>query len=387
MLSFNNTEVAFADQNDKGLKKTYYVFKLISISWLNKVGTTMLSLALKLGLPVKGLIRATVFDHFCGGENIVDCENKIQSLAELNVKTILDYSVEGKQDDKDFDLCLQSLLKSVERSKKDDLVPYCVVKLTGLIPFKLLQKASAKQALTKEENIQYQKGLDRTLALSKASFEADIPLLIDAEESWIQDAIDEICLEMMHQFNQEKAIVFNTTQMYRHDRLAYIKELHQLAVKDSFYIGLKVVRGAYIEKERERAEEKGYPSPIQADKAATDQDYDLAIEYCVEYKDRIALCCGTHNEKSSMHLVELMKEKSISPSYSTIYFAQLLGMSNHISFNLSKAGYNVAKYVPYGPVKEVMPYLIRRANENTSVAGQTGRELNLIEAELKRRKR
>jgi len=386
MLSFDNTEIAFADQNDKGLKKTYYVFKLISIGWLNKIGTTLLSFALNLRLPVKGIIKATVFDHFCGGENIVDCESKIQTLAQFNVKTILDYSVEGKQDDKDFDQCLNSLLNSVERSKKDNLVPYCVVKLSGLIPIDLLQKQSAKEDLSKSESIQYQRGLDRTLSLCKASYEANIPLLIDAEESWIQDAIDDITLGMMHQFNKERAIVFNTTQMYRHDRLIYIKNLHQQAVKENFYIGLKVVRGAYMEKERERAEQKGYPSPIQPDKAATDKDYDLAIQYCVQYNDRIALCCGTHNEESSMKLVDLMKEKSIEPSNPTIYFAQLLGMSNHISFNLSKAGYNVAKYVPYGPVKEVMPYLIRRADENTSVAGQTGRELSLIETEIKRRK-
>lgn len=386
MLSFNDTEIAFADKDQEGLKKTYFVFKLISIAWLNKIGTSFLTLALKLRLPVKGIVKATVFDHFCGGENIKDCENRIQELAQFNVKTILDYSIEGKQDDKDFDQCLNSILESVERSKKDGLVPYCVVKLTGLIPFDLLQKKSAQLSFNELESIQFNKGLGRTQTLCQASFAADVPLLIDAEESWIQDAIDEIVLDMMLQFNKTKAIIFNTAQLYRHDRLSYIKTLHQRALKDNFYIGLKIVRGAYMEKERERAAKEGYPSPIQPDKAATDRDYDLAIKYCVDNIDRIALCCGTHNEKSSMALVDLMKAKSLANPHPTIYFSQLLGMSNHISFNLAKAGYNVAKYVPYGPVRDVMPYLIRRADENTSVAGQTGRELSLIEAEIKRRK-
>lgn len=386
MLSFNNTEVAFADKNDKGLKKTHLVFKLISIGWLNAIGTTLLSWALRLNLPVKGLIRATVFDHFCGGENIIDCENRIQELAKFNVKTILDYSVEGKQDDQDFDLCLNSLIESVERSKKDQLVPYCVVKLTGLIPFALLEKVSQKIEVGSDEEKQYQKGLQRTKTLCKASYEANIPLLIDAEESWIQDAIDQIALDMMHEFNRQKAVIFNTAQMYRHDRLAYIKALNQRAEEENFFIGLKVVRGAYMEKERERAERLNYPSPIQANKAATDKDYNLALKYCIDNRKKIALCCGTHNEDSSMYLVELMNENSINPKDPNIYFSQLLGMSNHISFNLANANYNVAKYVPYGPVKEVMPYLVRRANENTSIAGQTGRELNLILQEINRRK-
>ncbi len=386
MLSFNNTKVAFADKDDKGLQKTHLVFKLISIGWLNAIGTSLLSFALKLNLPVKGIIKATVFDHFCGGENIVDCENKIQELAKFNVKTILDYSVEGKQDDEDFDLCLNSLLESVERSKKDQLVPYCVVKLTGLIPFDLLKKVSQKSRLVDSEEEQYNKGLQRTQTLCKASFEAQIPLLIDAEESWIQDAIDQIALDMMHQFNQQKPIIFNTAQMYRHDRLKYIKTLCKQAIDGNFYIGLKVVRGAYMEKERARAERKNYPSPIQPNKAATDKDYDQALKFCIDNRERIALCCGTHNEDSSLYLVELMKERSIDPKDPNIYFSQLLGMSNHISFNLAEAHYNVAKYVPYGPVKEVMPYLVRRANENTSIAGQTGRELNLILQELNRRK-
>lgn len=387
MLSFNNTQVAFADKNDKELKKTYYVFKLISIAWLNKVGTTLLNLALFLRLPVKGIIKTTVFNHFCGGESIADCKTRIQQLADYNVKTILDYSVEGDQDEKAFEACLGQLLEGLKLAQKEAAIPFCVVKLTGLIPFGLLEKVSAKKELNATEKASFEKGKARVHTIAKAAVAADTPFMIDAEESWIQDAIDDITHELMIEFNQKQVCIYNTAQMYRHDRLAYIKSIHQRAKQEGFLIGLKVVRGAYMEKERERAEEKGYPSPIQPDKAASDRDYNAAIEYIVNHIDEIALCCGTHNEESSLLLTQLMKEKGIAIDHKHIYFAQLLGMSNHISFNLSKAGYNVAKYVPYGPVVDVMPYLIRRADENTSVAGQTGRELSLITKEIERRKK
>lgn len=387
MLSFNNTEVAFADKNDKALKKTYYVFKLISIGWLNKIGTSLLSFALWLKLPVKGIIKATVFNHFCGGESIEDCETRIQQLAEYNVKTILDYSVEGKQDDEDFDRCLGKAVGSIERAKLDNNIPFCVIKLTGLIPFDLLEKISAQETLSDEENTNFLKGRNRVDIICQNAINAGIPLMIDAEESWIQDAIDEIALLMMFRYNKERAIVYNTAQMYRHDRLEYIKRLYIQCLEESFYIGLKIVRGAYMEKERDRAAKMGYPSPIQPDKISTDKDYNLAIEFCIENNQRIALCAGTHNEDSSLMLAKLIEKNGIEPNTPTIHFSQLLGMSDHISFNLAKAGFNVAKYVPYGPVVDVMPYLIRRADENTSVAGQTGRELSLISQELDRRKK
>jgi len=385
MLSFENTKIAFASRSNNELKKAHFVFKFLAISWLNSIGTKLTTFALNLSLPVKGIIKWTVFDHFCGGEDILDCENTIQGLANYNVRTILDYSVEGKQNEADFDHCLGKAVSSIERAKLDGNVPFCVIKLTGLIEFDLLEKISAGTVLSEEENIEFLKGRNRVDIIAQNAFNAHIPLMIDAEESWIQNAIDEIAHLLMTRYNLESPIIYNTAQMYRHDRLFYIKNLHQKAEEGNFYIGLKIVRGAYMEKERNRATKMDYISPIQPSKSATDVDYDRAILFCVENISRISICAGTHNEKSSLLLTEVMKDHQILEDDSRIYFSQLLGMSDHISFNLSKVNFNVAKYVPYGPVREVMPYLIRRADENTSVAGQTGRELNLIRKELNRR--
>ncbi|MEQ8625926.1 MAG: proline dehydrogenase family protein [Vicingaceae bacterium] len=387
MLSFNNTKIAFANKSDLFLKKSYWLFKLVSIGWLNKIGTTLLEIALKLNLPVIGMVKATVFEHFCGGESIEDCEPRIQELMHYNVKTILDYSVEGKQKEKDFDEFLGKAVASVERASKDKSIPFCVFKMTALIPFDLLKKYSAQEQMTEEESMVFLRGRNRADILCNYAYNAGIPIMIDAEESWIQVAIDEIALILMHRYNQQRAIVYNTAQLYRHDRLQYIKELYDQSMVEDFYIGLKIVRGAYMEKERARAKRKGYEDPIQPNKEATDKDYNLALEFCLDHMNRIALCCGTHNEESSLLLTQMMKERDIPVDNPQIYFSQLLGMSDHISFNLSKENYNVAKYVPYGPVKEVMPYLIRRAEENTSVSGQTSRELTLIEEELERRKK
>ena len=386
MLSFENTKVAFANRSDKELKKAHFVFSILAISWLNAIGTKLTMLALNLRLPVKGMIKYAVFDHFCGGEDIDDCQSRIRELDQYKVGTILDYSVEGEQDEKAFDTCLNELLSGIELAKFEKAIPFCVVKLTGLIPFNLLQKVSSNKKLDNSELSQFNRGVNRIHQIAQAAAEANTPLMIDAEESWIQDAIDSITFDLMLEFNKSTVVVYNTAQMYRHDRLAYIKDLLKEATAKNIQIGLKVVRGAYMEKERERAEEKGYPSPIQPDKAATDRDYNLALEFCIANSDKVALCCGTHNEESSLYLTQLMEKHGIEKDNRYFYFAQLLGMSDHISYNLSQSGYNVAKYVPYGPVKEVMPYLIRRADENTSVAGQTGRELSLIQKELKRRK-
>lgn len=385
MIDFNNTEIAFANKSDYHLRKSYYVFKLISISWLNKIGIALLKAALFLRLPVQPIIRATVFNVFCGGESIEDCEERIQELGQFNVKTILDYSVEGNQREEDFDQALGKAVASIERASKDTNVPFCVFKVTGLMPFDLLKKVSAQEELTEEESLVFLRGRNRVDIICQNAFNAGIPVMIDAEESWIQDAIDEIALIMMHRYNQERPLVYNTAQMYRHDRLTYIKNLHQQSIDENFFLGLKLVRGAYMEKERARAARKGYPSPIQANKASTDSDFNLALEFCVDRLDRIALICATHNEESNLYLTELMSERDVIPDHPRVHFSQLLGMSDHISFNLAQAHYNVTKYVPYGPIKEVMPYLIRRANENTSIAGQTSRELRLIDAEIVRR--
>jgi proline dehydrogenase len=385
MLTFNNTKIAFANKSNVFLKKSYWLFKMMSMNWLIKLGSPFLELALKVNLPVKGIIKSTVFEHFCGGESIEDCESRIQELGQYNVKTILDYSVEGKQREKDFDRFLGKAVASIERARKDANVPFCVFKMTALFPFKLLQKVSDQEHLSEEDSMIFLRGRNRVDIICNYAANAGIPIMIDAEESWIQDAIDEIALIMMHRYNRDRALIYNTVQMYRHDRMDYIKRLHKQCLEENFYIGLKVVRGAYIEKERARAKRKGYEDPIQPDKEATDKDFDAAMDFSLEHMERIALCCGSHNEESSQYLTERMEKKNIPKNHPQVYFSQLLGMSDHISFNLAKAGYNVAKYVPYGPVKEVMPYLIRRAEENTSIAGQTGRELNLIITELDRR--
>lgn len=385
MIDFNNTEIAFANKSDRHLRKSYYIFKLISIPWLNKLGIALLKVALFLRLPVGPIIRATVFNVFCGGESIEDCEERIQELGQFNVKTILDYSVEGNQKQKDFDQALGKAVASIERASKDANVPFCVFKVTGLMPFNLLKKVSAKEELSEEESIVFLRGRNRVDIICQNAFNAGIPVMIDAEESWIQNAIDEIALIMMHRYNQERPIVYNTAQMYRHDRLDYIKNLHQQSIDENFFIGIKLVRGAYMEKERARAARKGYPSPIQPNKAASDADFNAGLEFCIDRLERIAMICATHNEESNLYLTELMYERDIIPDHPRVHFSQLLGMSDHISFNLAQAHYNVTKYVPYGPIKEVMPYLIRRANENTSIAGQTSRELKLIDTEIERR--
>lgn len=385
MVDFNNTKIAFLQKSNTELRKAYLLFKMIGVKWLNKLGTQALNLALKLRLPVKSIVKQTVFEHFCGGESIEDCEDRIQLLARQNVKTILDYSVEGKQADEDFDHTLGKAVASIERASKDRNIPFCVSKLTGLIPFKVLEKVSAGAELTDEEGLAFVKGRNRVDIICQKAYNSNIPYLIDAEESWIQPAIDEIALIMMYRYNQERPIVYTTAQLYRHDRLEYIKNLYQQSIEENFFVGIKIVRGAYIEKERDRAAKMGYEDPIQPDKEATDRDFNAAIEFCLEHADRIALCCGTHNEESSLLLAETMKKHGMANDDPRIYFSQLLGMSDHISFNLSKENYNVAKYMPYGPVIEVMPYLIRRAEENTSIAGQTGRELSLIKAEMERR--
>lgn len=385
MVTFNNTKIAFEHKSNPELKKAYWLFKLMGIGWLTKIGAILLKIALALKLPVKGMVKATVFEQFCGGESIEDCENRIQQLGSQNVKTILDYSAEGKESDEDFDLSMGKAVASIERAKLDLNIPFCVFKVTALMPFDVLKKVSAKEELSEEEALAYQKGRNRVDIICQNASNASIPVMIDAEESWIQDAIDEIALIMMHRYNRESALVYNTAQMYRHDRLDYLKTLYNQAVEEGFYIGMKIVRGAYMEKERERAAKNNYPDPIQPDKAATDSDYNLAINFCMQNLDRIAICAGTHNEASSQLLTELIDNKSLNRDDKRIFFSQLLGMSDHISFNLSKKDFNVAKYVPYGPVSEVMPYLIRRADENTSIAGQTGRELRLIQEELDRR--
>ncbi len=388
MISFENTEVAFRGKSDKDLKRAYWLFKLVGSTSMVRFGKWMTNFALKTRMPVKGIIKRTIFKQFCGGVSIKDSIDTSKQLAERNVKTILDYSVEGKTSEDDLDNTLNEILETIKEARQNPNIPFAVFKTTGIATFEILEKANDSiDNLSESELNSYRRIVERIDEICSAAKDADVPVFIDAEESWIQDTIDRIVTEMSEKYNQRRAIVYNTLQMYRHDRITFLNEAIAEAEQNGYYLGMKLVRGAYMEKERERAEEKGYPSPIQPDKASSDRDFNKALKISIDHIDRVSICAGTHNEESSLYLTELMKEHQITNDDPRIYFAQLLGMSDHISFNLADHGYMVAKYVPYGPIKEVMPYLIRRAEENTSVAGQTSRELSLIMKERARRKK
>lgn len=386
MKLFDNTETAFKLKSDSELERAYFLFKMIQNQPMVRIGTAVTNFALKAHLPVEGLIRSTVFDHFCGGVTEDDCLPNIEKMYEKgNVHSILDYSVEGKEDEAQFDDALKMTLKTINFAEEKPSIPYAVFKPTGFGRFALYQKLTEGKEFTADEQTEWNRVVERFHTVCKAAAAKDVPLLIDAEESWMQDAADNLIEELMETYNKDKAIVFNTLQMYRHDRMEYLRSLHQRAHQKGYHIGMKVVRGAYMEKERERAEEKGYQSPICVNKQATDDNYNEAIRYMMEHKN-MAVFAGTHNEESSYLLMDLAKKHEVSADDKRMWFGQLYGMSDHISFNLAKEGYNVAKYVPFGPVRDVMPYLIRRAEENTSVAGQTSRELNLLKTEKSRRK-
>ncbi|WP_205313968.1 proline dehydrogenase family protein [Pedobacter nanyangensis] len=384
-IDFNNTEVAFRHKSDSELKQAYWLFKMIGSNFLTKVGPPITNFMLNIGLPIQGAIKATIFKQFCGGETIAECEHTIEQLHQGKVGTILDYSVEGEDEEQVFDFTCEEIIRTIVRADGDPRIPITVFKVTGIGRFALLEKLDAKQALDAAETEEFERVKQRCEKICRTAYERSVPVMIDAEETWIQDTIDLLAIEMMMKFNKDQLIVFNTYQIYRHDKLTSLQADHLIAREAGFILGAKLVRGAYMEKERKRAEEMGYLSPIQVDKAATDKDYNEALRYCVDNIDKIGFVCGTHNEESSRLLTELIDEKGIAHNHPHVYFAQLLGMSDNLSFNLSHVGYNVAKYVPYGPIKAVMPYLFRRAQENTSVAGQTGRELSLISREKRRR--
>lgn len=383
---FDNTETAFKLKSDSELERAYFLFKMISKEPLVKMGTAVTKFALNLNLPVEGLIRSTVFDHFCGGVNEKDCMGTVDKLYEAGVYSVLDYSVEGKEEDAQFDATAEKVVELTHFAKNKKAMPFSVFKPTGFGKFEIFQKITEKNSLTEKEEAQWQNIIKRYESVSKAAHECDISLLIDAEESWMQDAADALCEEMMQKYNREKPIVFNTLQCYRWDRLDYLKKQHQKAKAGGYKLGYKIVRGAYLEKENERAIQKGYQTPICASKKDTDNNFDEIMSYIMSNLDDIALFIGTHNEGSTYLAMDIMEEKGISKEDRKLWFGQLFGMSDHITFNLGELGYNVAKYIPFGPVKDVMPYLIRRAEENTSVAGQTSRELSLLKKERQRRK-
>jgi proline dehydrogenase len=387
MISFDNTEIAFKGKSSKDLKKARWLFKMVSSPRMVKFGKWATNVALTMRLPINGIIKKTIFHQFCGGVSIQDSLKASNDLASRNVKTILDYSIEGKTSEEDFDKTVAEIIGTIHEAKKNENIPFAVFKVTGICLFEILEKANdSDEGLSEKDQVRYDKLKERLDQICNEAFTNDVPLFIDAEETWIQNTIDRLVLEMSRKYNGKRAIIYNTVQLYRHDRLAFMEKEIELARREGWYIGLKLVRGAYMEKERERAQEFGYSSPIQPNKEACDKDFNAALELSVKSLDVLSFCSGTHNEESSLRLATLLEENNISKDDPRVYFAQLLGMSDHISFNLANNGFQVAKYVPYGPIKEVLPYLIRRAEENTSVAGQTGRELSLIVKEIQRRK-
>lgn len=387
MINFSDTEIAFKNKSNRDLYKASFLFKLIEKPNLVSVGKSLTQFAFNIHLPIKNIVKNTIYSQFCGGESINDCESTIDSLADFNIGTILDYSVEGKSNEQSFNDTTKELIRVANLAKDNSKIPFVVFKMTGIARFGLLEKMNnPNQELTPLEREEFQRVHQRVNSICKTAFDSKTPIFIDAEESWIQNSIDRICTAMMNIYNKEWTCVYNTLQMYRHDRLAFFKESIDDAKKNNYLLGVKFVRGAYMEKERERASQQNYPSPIQPNKEASDLDYDKAIKQAIENINIVSICNATHNEKSSLALIKLMQENNIAKDDKRVYFAQLLGMSDNISYNLAHHGYNVAKYVPYGPVIDVLPYLFRRAEENTSVKGQTGRELSLIQTEIRRRK-
>lgn len=385
-ISFEDTSVAFSYKSDAALRKAHFIFSLVNHPFISSLATSAVKFSLKLGLPIEGIIRKTVFDHFCGGESIEKSDPVVRQLASFGIGTILDYSVEGEQSENGFERTTDEILRTIDNAKNSSNIPFSVFKVTGIAAETLLEKVQREETLTETEKDAFLRVKDRIDRICRKAKAVGLPVLIDAEQSWIQHPIDAIVCDMMRKYNQESAIVFNTYQLYRVDSLSNLRDAMHDAVMHNYYLGAKLVRGAYMEKERERAEERGYPSPIHPTKEATDQAFNQALSFCIDNKQRIKVMCGSHNEYSNYYLTVLMEKHSMNNNDDRVWFAQLYGMSDNISFNLAKAGYRVAKYVPYGPVKSVMPYLFRRAEENTSVAGQSSRELTLIRQELKRRK-
>jgi proline dehydrogenase len=385
-VSFDDTAVAFASKSDAELRKMYALFASMNNNTLVKTGGGLMKTALKWGIPgSKFLIKHSIFNQFCGGETIKECIPVIAELGRYGIGTILDYSVEGEGDDKSFDRTRDEILATIDLAHRSTHIPFSVFKVTGLADSGLLEKVQAGKPLTPAEQASYDRAHARMDAICQRAHQYGVRVFVDAEESWFQQTIDNLAYEMMRKYNRESAIVWNTYQLYRHDRLDAIKVAHDEAQQGGYYLGGKLVRGAYMEKEARVAGQRGYQNPINPSKQATDDLYNESLRYCVQHVDRISICAGTHNEASSKLLTEMMQEFDVQPGDPRIWFAQLYGMSDNLSYNLAHAGYNTAKYVPYGPVDAVMPYLLRRADENTAISGQSSREFLLIQKEIRRR--
>jgi len=384
---FQDTETAFALKTDAEIERAYWLFSLIQNQPLVKLGKAVANFALKHHFPVEGIIRTTVFDHFCGGVTEEDTLPVVDKLFSKGVYSILDYSVEGAETEEDFARAFNKTKHLIEFASKRKEIPFAVFKPTGMGAFAIYEKVSAGADLSPEEQTKWEKIRSRYYNLFVAAREHDVPVMVDAEETWMQKAVDDLLEDLMYEFNRNKPYVINTLQMYRKDRLDYLKELFDRTQSKGVKLGIKFVRGAYMEKERERAEEMGYPSPICDTKEDTDRNYNAALRFMMDNIDKdVLIYNGSHNEESNLLLANLTEEKGLQRNDPRIWFGQLYGMSDNITFNLAKLGFNASKYIPFGPVKDVMPYLIRRAEENTSIAGQTNRELRLLEMERKRRK-
>ena len=386
MVDLNNNINAFNDKSNTDLNRAWLLFLTISNPTISKLLTNLLQIAISLKLPINYLVKISIFKQFCGGETITESKKTIDKLWKSKIGSILDYSAEGKQNDSDFKSVYDQGIKILNESENKNYIPFVVFKLTGLINFEILEKKNKNILLDQSEEKTYNLFLKRLEQICDKAKEINTPVFIDAEESWIQNAVDEIVLNLMKKYNHENVLIFNTIQMYRNDRVDYLNKIIDIGNKEKFKIGLKIVRGAYHEKEIDRAKKYNYNIPVHLKKEDTDKDFNKALEICVQNIDRISICSGTHNIKSSEYLIKLMKENGIKSNDKRIYSSQLLGMSDNISYNLAKANYNVCKYVPYGPIKEVIPYLIRRAEENRSISGQMSRELSNIIKEKKRRR-
>lgn len=403
-ISFDNTEIAFEYKNDSQLQKAHFLFSSMGKPWLVNLGLKVTPVAIKWKLPfTKTVIRKTIFQQFVGGETLEETAKVADKLEEYKVQVILDYGVEGKEGEENFEHATDEFKKVIAYAATQANIPFMSVKVTGFARFALLEKLdsamhvaegtlmkrylTAVELLTPAEKEEWHRVRLRMLHICEEATAKNIGVLIDAEETWIQDPVDALTILMMDTFNKTKSVVFNTLQMYRHDRLQFLKDSYVAAAERKFILGTKLVRGAYMEKERNRAEEMNYPSPIQPDKASSDKDYNAAVEFCIEHLDQVSVIVASHNEYSNLYTTELLDKKGLPHNHPHVHFSQLYGMSDNITFNLAKSGCSVSKYLPFGPIADVIPYLMRRAQENSSVAGQTGRELGLISKEIKRRKK
>lgn len=400
-ISFDNTELAFAYKSDKQLKKARFLFSLMRSPLLVKVAVRLTPWVIKVGLPVKGMIRRTIFAQFVGGESMEQTSAVSKKLGEYNVKVILDYGVEGKEGEANFESACEQFIRVIRYAATQDNIPFMSVKVTGFARFGLLANINALmkkqegslmkrllgalEELSAGEKEEWHLIRHRMMRVCEAAAETKIGVLIDAEETWIQDPVDALILLMMDTFNKQRPVIYNTTQHYRNDRLPFLKDCYEASAERGFIFGIKLVRGAYMEKERKRAKKMNYPSPIHVDKESTDKDFNEAVKFCIDHIDRIAVIVASHNEYSNLYTTQLLQQKGLPLDHSHVHFSQLYGMSDNITFNLAHAGCSVSKYLPFGPIKDVIPYLMRRAQENTSVKGQTGRELGLIKNELERR--